>query len=671
MKKCLVLILGLAAFLSGCGGNSNTPPPPPVTLTISPASASVSTSATLQFTATVANTSNTAVTWQVNGTTGGNSAVGTISSSGLYTAPASISSPVVQPGGLVESVTVTAVSQADTSASASSTVTITAAPSNFSVSPSSATVLAAATQQFTVKVTGSGPTPAVTWQVNTTTGGNTTVGTISTGGLYTAPAIPPSGQKVTVTAVSQADSSMSASAAVTVAPSVATLNGQYAFSFSGQNSLGLLTAAGSFQADGKGNIANGIEDINGGGGVFTSVSFTGTYTVGPDGRGSLSLALASGLGTQTFDLVLTSNAHARLIRFDTFATGTGNMDLQGASAFSNAALKGNFIVGLDGIDSTGLPLSAIGLLPLDGAGNVPSGLLDTNDDGTVATGDAVSGTYSVASNGRGIMTFSDSANTFDFAFYVVSAQKICLVSLDTAPAWSGSASAQQGSGFSSASLHGNVVFAAGGNDSAGNSIDDAGVFLASAGGLASDGVGDENDAGTVTSGYPFTGTYSIDSTGHGSLTLSSAALGNIDFSFYLVSSSQAFLLGTDSSVVRSGSLLAQTQAPFTNASLSGAFGFGVDGTSGGVAVDKLGQFTTGGSASASGNEDINGNGALTLSLPLTAAYSVGLDGRGSFNVTAGGATRSLELYLVSRDQVFLIGLDTDQVVLGQAERQFK
>ena len=42
---------------------------------------------TQAFTATVENTLNTAVTWQVGGVTGGNSTVGTISTSGLYTAP--------------------------------------------------------------------------------------------------------------------------------------------------------------------------------------------------------------------------------------------------------------------------------------------------------------------------------------------------------------------------------------------------------------------------------------------------------------------------------------------------------------------------------------------------------------------------------------------------------
>ena len=52
--------------------------------------------ATLSITASVTNTSNTAVTWTVNGATNGNSTFGTISGSGLtvtYKAPAAVPSP--------------------------------------------------------------------------------------------------------------------------------------------------------------------------------------------------------------------------------------------------------------------------------------------------------------------------------------------------------------------------------------------------------------------------------------------------------------------------------------------------------------------------------------------------------------------------------------------------
>jgi hypothetical protein len=94
----------------------NVVAPPPVSITISPTSASVRINRTKQFTATVQNTQNTAVTWKVNGVAGGNSTVGTISTSGLYKAPNTVPSPAA--------VTVSATAAADPTKTASAAVTV-------------------------------------------------------------------------------------------------------------------------------------------------------------------------------------------------------------------------------------------------------------------------------------------------------------------------------------------------------------------------------------------------------------------------------------------------------------------------------------------------------------------------------------------------------------------
>ncbi len=59
-------------------------------VTVAPASESVAVGLTRQYTATVSGLANTAVTWYAGGVAGGNSTAGTISSTGLYTAPASL-----------------------------------------------------------------------------------------------------------------------------------------------------------------------------------------------------------------------------------------------------------------------------------------------------------------------------------------------------------------------------------------------------------------------------------------------------------------------------------------------------------------------------------------------------------------------------------------------------
>ncbi|HTW59592.1 MAG TPA: hypothetical protein VMD99_15805 [Terriglobales bacterium] len=81
----------------------------------------VYTLATQTFTATVSGESNTSVNWEVAGVAGGNATVGTISTAGAYTAPATVPSPAL--------VLITAVSQASSNISASYPINIVSAPS--------------------------------------------------------------------------------------------------------------------------------------------------------------------------------------------------------------------------------------------------------------------------------------------------------------------------------------------------------------------------------------------------------------------------------------------------------------------------------------------------------------------------------------------------------------
>ena len=90
------------------------------------------------------------------------------------------------------------------------------------ISPNVITLATLATQPFNATVAGSANT-AVTWLVNSVSGGNSTNGLISTTvlgtaneALYLAPSLVPSPATVSVTAVSQADPTKSATATVTI-----------------------------------------------------------------------------------------------------------------------------------------------------------------------------------------------------------------------------------------------------------------------------------------------------------------------------------------------------------------------------------------------------------------------------------------------------------------------
>jgi uncharacterized protein (TIGR03437 family) len=87
-----------------------------VAVTLSPASSTIRCGATLTFTAKVANTTDSAVAWQVNGQAGGSSSAGTISATGVYTGPADLPNPAA--------VIVTAVSHADPTAKANAAVNL-------------------------------------------------------------------------------------------------------------------------------------------------------------------------------------------------------------------------------------------------------------------------------------------------------------------------------------------------------------------------------------------------------------------------------------------------------------------------------------------------------------------------------------------------------------------
>lgn len=190
--------------------------PPPITVTVAPSSATVVINALQQFTATVTGTSNTNVSWSVNGIVGGNSTVGTISTTGLFQSPANVPSS--------STVTIAATSQADntvsgsaqaTIANPSTTVTVTVSTNPPITQVYTCSTQPCSTQPFIATVTGTSNT-AVTWYVEGAQGGDSIYGTIDTSGNFTGPANVPSNANVTIEAVSQADATAIGTESVTI-----------------------------------------------------------------------------------------------------------------------------------------------------------------------------------------------------------------------------------------------------------------------------------------------------------------------------------------------------------------------------------------------------------------------------------------------------------------------
>jgi len=159
------------------------------------------------FTATVTNTTDTTVGWSVNSIAGGNSTVGTISSTGVYTAPADLPSPAT--------VQITATSHSNPTKSDTANITVTS-DITLSLTPNPASVELGARQSFQATVTSSGhPDTTVRWSLSGAACPSA-CGTVDASGTFTAPGILPASANATLTAQSVADPSKQISAAVTI-----------------------------------------------------------------------------------------------------------------------------------------------------------------------------------------------------------------------------------------------------------------------------------------------------------------------------------------------------------------------------------------------------------------------------------------------------------------------
>jgi hypothetical protein len=204
-----VTFLSEAAWNFGCGSAGAPPPPPPpaIVVTVTPANGSVVLGNQATFTAAVTNTTDTAVSWNVNTVPGGNTTLGAINSAGVYTAPADLPSPAT--------VQITATSHADATKSATANVAVTS-DITLNLTPNLASVELGASQPFQATVTSSGhPDTAIRWSLSgpACAGG---CGAVDTSGKYTAPQILPSPASATLTAQSVADPSKQISAAVAI-----------------------------------------------------------------------------------------------------------------------------------------------------------------------------------------------------------------------------------------------------------------------------------------------------------------------------------------------------------------------------------------------------------------------------------------------------------------------
>lgn len=436
-------------------------------------------------------------------------------------------------------------------------------------------------------------------------------------------------------------------AAPGTSPNVSELNGHYAFLFNGFDdaSGSQVAIVGSFTADGAGKITNGVEDLNGPSSPALNVSFTGTYNIGTNHQGGLTINTAN--GAKTYDFILSSIssgvAHkARLIEFDD-TTGTGGqrgsgiMRLQDTTAFALASITGPYAFGFVGQDPSGKRNVIVGSFTSDGAGKISSGEADQSIAGT-STNPSLTGLYTAPSstNGRGTITLAPSgASAIDLSAYVVSANELLGISTDafsSAGVLSGTILLQTSSSFSNSSLNAPAVYyetGTGNNSPATQSSLEIALFSPDGSGNLTVNYDGQNGSGTASNS--FTGTYSVASNGRVNIPNYYGNSNSPLRVLYLVDLNKGFFLDTGGDV-GFGFLEPQSAAPsggFTNASLTGTFAVNTTAPTAAPNPNASGLGTLDGTSAFTETVDFSATSGVDVGGIITGTYSIMMNGRGT------------------------------------------
>ncbi len=505
--------------------------------------------------------------------------------------------------------------------------------------------------------------------------------------IYTAPATEGT---VTIIATSTADTNVQASVTISVVPAGtnAMLDGTYVFFVQGSDTTGSYVAAGTIVADGNGNITGGFQDYSDMSIQAGPDAITGTYSIGPTGRGSITLNVSNSdlpnNGVETFGIAVMSATHGLVIQFDGSATSSGTIDAQTATALDAASFDGAYAFSFQGTDSANqVPYSAGGVLLMSATTElITAGTYYENDGGTTFS-EALTGSLTAPDgSGRGTITFSIGPH---FVYYAVRGNVLRLVGKDVGTVMAGGAMYGQGAAgvaatFSNASLTGNYVFTEAGGTLFGP-LALAGQFTSDGAGNLTAGVADVNDGTTITFGSVIgTAAYSLAGDGSGSLTLPAAIDTNGSVSALKIfavapdlnlldpsnpeGGGGALVLDFDSGANGSGVIVPQTTGTYEGDYAINLQYVDVDGEH-----DWVGTLTAAGAA-LTGTVDINDIGLTSAGVAFTG--TLGADttniGRWTGTFTAGGTTHAITYYQVNVSAFLFVDVDTVDVGIGILQR---
>lgn len=456
----------------------------------------------------------------------------------------------------------------------------------------------------------------------------------------------------------------------------ASLNGAYTFTVdgfssnalpvNGINTAGVYSLTATFVADGLGNISQGhtFYDVNTftglGPGGFGNQDFSGTYTVNSDGRGTINLS-SEIVGPVVLDFVLVSDQHGELIRFDNDASPSGTLDKLNTS-LTVADLSGTWAFNVNGTDTAGKPKAAVGVFTVDSSGSITSGIVDSNDNGTISANVpidlGITDVFVVSGLGRGGIEFATAVDPLRiYLATILDANHLRLQS--------GEFDILTGDAYrvSNISISGPLAFTLAGTSANGAFATGGILNTDGAGNILNNSLRDTNDGGTVTLNSALAGTYSI--TGNrATFSLNGGAINLVGYP----STGGIQLLDLDAATVASGVALSQSGV-FSSSTLSGHYGATLSGTGNNHQFGLIAELSTNGASIFSGALNLNDGGSLARAVELSGSYTFLPNGRATAVLTTASGTRNFILYAADSSQALFIETDTAQIGQGVLAQQ--
>ena len=563
-RRCMQLLFALACAvgLSSCGHKHTTPVigvSHGVNLSAPSGTTVVTQGGTLEIDASVNNdTAAKGVTWILSGA---GSTVSSTTAKYVYQAPTNVT------GALTA--TLTAISIVDSTQLASVTITVSGTPiipqpilfpANLSIPYGAFFTVVGGTAPFTWTVlTGTLPAGlALDGRVTATTtlsGTPTALGSST----FTLQAADAASLKATVTVT------------LVVNPQTAcVMLGRFAYLFTGFRQSQDVVRAGTLNIAADGTLT-GSTDYKDQVLARNGEAVTGgTCVTSTQNRGRLHVT--SAYGTEIFDFGVVSSLHSGHMQENdgTPVVGSGQLFQQDATAFTAAAIAGDYTFGVIGVDGGSRRLGVIGRLTLAANGGISAGVADTNET-TPQAGAALTGTFSAPdANGRGTVTFTIGSLVLPVAYYIVDANTLYLVSSDatsSTPRIAGRMSRQTGAGtLDATALAGPAVFSLFGATKVGGvpaASLSAGLLSGGTGGNVKVGI-DTTNAGEALAHFDYpTSPYTVTANGRGTLTIGTGSATR-SFVVYMSDAGNGYLLEPVSAVGSFGVLDRQVGGPFAD-----------------------------------------------------------------------------------------------------------